>query len=238
MPKIARGCGHRGEQRHRGERVRLAVGGRSVARGEAVEDGAGGERDDLVAADLAGDGLRGARGQVGRELHARPQARRITDFGRGACGRQSRPWTRARSRPPRRPPPRATARSRTPRGPCSICSSATCPRRRCSSPTSTAASSSTASSTPARAASSACAPTSPRRWVTRSARTWPRTAPRACATTSASSRSTGRSPCSSAWTPPPTSGCRWSSPTAPASARSPRSRASSAPSSRPTSSCS
>ena len=46
---------HGGQQRDIGERVRVAVGGRAVARGEAVEDGAGGERDDLVAADLAGD---------------------------------------------------------------------------------------------------------------------------------------------------------------------------------------
>ena len=58
-----------------------AVGRRAVARGEAIEHRALREGDDLVAADLAGDRLRGARGQEGGELHAR-QARRITDFER------------------------------------------------------------------------------------------------------------------------------------------------------------
>ena len=71
----------RSKQRHAGERVRLAVGGRAVAGGETIEHGAVREGDDLVAADLAGERLRGALGQEGGELHA-GQARRITDFER------------------------------------------------------------------------------------------------------------------------------------------------------------
>jgi len=61
---------HRRQQLHSVERVRRAVRRRAVAGGEAVEHGALREGDDLGAADLAGDRLGGARGQVRGELHA------------------------------------------------------------------------------------------------------------------------------------------------------------------------
>src|SRR4029079_12839906 len=60
---------HGREQLHVGQCALLAVGGRAGARGETVEDGAGGEVDHPVAPDLAGAWVVGARDEVGGEAH-------------------------------------------------------------------------------------------------------------------------------------------------------------------------
>ena len=64
-----------------------AVGGGAVTAGEAIEDGAGGEGDDLVAADFAGLRRLRAVSEKGRELHwgRDPiETRRMTGFRTGA----------------------------------------------------------------------------------------------------------------------------------------------------------
>ena len=193
MPKIGPRPRDRGEQLHVGQRERLAVGGRAVAGGEPVEDGAGGEGDHLIAADLAGAGVVGARGEEGGEAHqgGDPTGRgtkyahnwprsdddvpdgRGRDQGGGCRFGGLVPIVRRRDAVRAGPARAADARRRAlPLAP-----------RPC-------ARASTGSSTRAAGPSSGCAPTSPRRWPTPTTWRWPRSARRDSATTSAPTRCT------------------------------------------------